>query len=87
MGLMDDVRATQDLKAKGGRRCSMCLASDPTRSTLDPADREDLVAVLKDPNVSASTIAEVLNARGIEIKSGMVQHHRRDHVQGWKESR
>lgn len=69
MSLLDEARAYKP-------RPSVCSVAS-VLSALDDADAADLREALADPQVMGSGIALVLTRRGIPMKQGNVQRHRR----------
>lgn len=73
MGLLGEVQEEQARHRVGGT-CGIKRVLD----SLDPADRDDLIAALAlDPaEAMHSTIARVLKARGHEVSDHTVRRHR-----------
>jgi len=71
MGLLDEARAAQGAKRRGG-----CGVS----RTLDAMSKEDaaeLQAVLDDPDIDAPTIRDLLARHGYTASQTAIQTHRR----------
>lgn len=70
MSLLDEARA---YRPRPSTPCNV----GAVLAALDDADAKDLREALADPQVMGSGIALVLTRRGIPMKQGNVQRHRR----------
>ena len=72
MGLLEEVRAAQDSRKRGGCGVGRLLLA------LDDEDAGELKDALADLSIDAPTLASVLQARGhTNITAQMVQRHRK----------
>jgi hypothetical protein len=72
MGLLEEVGQAQAAHRVGGV-CGIKRVLE----TLDPADADDLRAVLDDQSIMHTVISRVLNARGHEVGRKTIENHRK----------
>lgn len=74
MGLLEEVRAAQEEKA---RRLNPCAVVE-VLTTLGKSDQADLQAALEDQTIDSVTLATVLRGKGHKISNRQMQEHRGD---------
>jgi hypothetical protein len=73
MGLLDEVKEEQLGRRRGGE----CSVGKMMRR-MDRKDAAELTAALEDEDITAASIAAVLQRRGFDVKYQAIQRHRRD---------
>jgi len=69
LSFLDDVRAET--------RKPVYLLAEKLRG-LDPKLRAEVVEAIADPSLPSGAIARALAKRGVDVKEGLIQKHRRE---------
>lgn len=71
MGLLDEVRAEQAGRRRGGKS-----AVTRVLESLDDAERDELLQIMRDDLWTSISIASALKARGFEVNDEQIRRHR-----------
>jgi hypothetical protein len=78
VSLADALHREKQTGARRGPCCTLCQAIP----ALSKADREELLACLADPTMTAAGISRALRAEGIAIGTHTVLRHRKGECKG-----
>jgi hypothetical protein len=78
MGLLDDLKNTDNFVHSSRGRCTFCTFIN----TLSKAEAEALKARIEDKNITSSSLSRVLKANNHDISDGVISRHRRGDCRG-----